>query len=55
MDKHVKGFKATSNEHRKNIEIISYKNDEDFIIRLKLKQENEELYLVMGSQDKLPQ
>lgn len=55
MGQPVKGFKASSNDHRNNIELMEYKDDNDFMVRLKLKQPNEQLYLIMGSQDKLPQ
>ena len=55
MGKSVKGFKASSNDHRGNVELLDYKSDDDFIVRLKLKQTDEELYLIKGSQDKLPQ
>lgn len=55
MGTNVKGFKASSNDQRNTVELLEYKNDDDFMVRLKLKQNNEELYLIMGSQDKLPQ
>ena len=41
MGKPVRGFKASSNDHRKNVELLEYSSDDDFMVRLKLKQPNE--------------
>jgi hypothetical protein len=37
----VRGFKASNHEQRQNVEIVEYKSDEQFTVRLKLKQPNE--------------
>ncbi|MBN2572073.1 MAG: hypothetical protein JXA68_08095 [Ignavibacteriales bacterium] len=44
----VKGFCAESEEQKKNIEIIEYASDEKFIIKLKLKDNSDELILAKG-------
>jgi len=44
----VTGFKANNERQRENVEIIKYENDDKFIIKLKLKDESEELILAKG-------
>ncbi len=51
----VKGFKSNTDAQRKNVQILEYKSDSDFALRLRLKQKDEELYLVMGSTKMLPE
>ncbi len=46
--KKVKGFIANTEEQRKNVRIIKYENDDKFIIKLQLKDVNDELILAKG-------
>lgn len=43
----VKGFKASSWQHRENVEVLSYEGDWEFVVSLRLKQQSEQLCLVM--------
>lgn len=52
---HVKGFKARNYEHRKNVDVIDYHDDNNFVVRLKMKQPNEELYLIKSVHNLVPQ
>ena len=49
-----KWFEADNDEQRKNIKILNYKNDEKFIIKLDLKDDNDELILVKWYDMTLP-
>lgn len=51
----VKGFKAESEQHKNNIQVCKYTNENEFVIKLLLKQENEELFVVKGYDKSLPQ
>lgn len=51
----VTGFIADNKAQRENIKIIKYKNDDNFIIKLQLKDENDELILAKGYDMKNPQ
>lgn len=53
--KEVKGFIADNEEQRENIKIIKYEDDDKFIIKLKLKDEQDELILAKGYDMKNPQ
>src|SRR6056297_537625 len=44
----VKGFYAKNHEQRENINILKYWNDDNFIIGLKLKNKEDELFLAKG-------
>lgn len=44
----VRGFRAETLEQKSNIFILSYTNPQRFIVRLKLRQEEEEIFLVKG-------
>ncbi len=46
--KKVKGFIADNEAQRENIKIIKYENDDKFIIKLQLKDKNDELILAKG-------
>lgn len=48
----VRAFHANTDKQRNNVEIVRYNNDNDFILKLKLKQPNDELYVIKGSQSK---
>ncbi len=47
-DKDVKGFKAQSAEDKENVEIVKYWDDDKFIISLRLKDDEDELFLAKG-------
>ena len=51
----VKGFIADNEAQRKNVKIIKYENDNKFIIKLQLKDKNDELILAKGYDMKNPQ
>jgi len=51
----VKGFYAEYENQRDNVKIIKYENDDKFIVKLKLKNENDELILAKGYDMKNPQ
>jgi hypothetical protein len=51
----VQAFKANTVEQRNNIEIVNYRNDDDFILKFKLKQPNDELYVIKGNSNRQPQ
>ena len=44
----VQGFMATNKAQRENVKILSYENDDKFIIRLQLKDNNDHLILAKG-------
>jgi hypothetical protein len=44
----VKGFYAKNSNQKENVQIINYSNKDNFIISLKLKDENDEIYLAKG-------
>jgi len=44
----VKGFSADTDKQRKNIQIIKYKDDDNFIVKLDLKDNRDEIYLAKG-------
>lgn len=47
-DQKVKGFIAINQEQRDTVKIIKYESDEKFIIRLKLKDQSDQLILAKG-------
>jgi hypothetical protein len=47
----VRGFSANNIAQRRNIQVLSYQNDDRFILRLKLKTQRDELYLIKGYKD----
>jgi hypothetical protein len=51
----VKGFMADNKAQRENVKIIKYDNDDKFIIKLQLKDQNDELILAKGYDMKNPQ
>ena len=51
----VKGFIADNKAQRENVKIIKYDSDDKFIIKLQLKDENDELILAKGYDMKNPQ
>lgn len=51
----IEGFIADNEAQRENIKIIKYKNDDKFIIKLQLKDKNDELILAKGYDMKNPQ
>lgn len=51
----VKGFISDNEAQRKNVKIIKYENDDTFIIKLQLKNKNDELILAKGYDMKNPQ
>jgi hypothetical protein len=51
----VQAFKANTAVQRNNIEIVNYRNDDDFILKFKLKQPNDELYVIKGNSNRQPQ
>ena len=53
--KKVKGFYASDNEQKRNVRVLKYLNDDKFIISLNLKNENDYLILVKGSDMKSPE
>lgn len=55
MKKIVKGFKAKEGIHFDNIRLCKYSNDSEFVLKLLLKQKNEELFIVKGFEKSLPQ
>jgi len=44
----VKGFYAGSTEQGDNVEVVEYKNDDNFIVKLKLKDNSDEIFLAKG-------
>ncbi len=46
--KEIKGFYAEHESQRNNVKIIKYENNDKFIVKLKLKDENDELILAKG-------
>ncbi len=55
MGKTVKGFYADNSTQKKEIKVISYENDDTFIISLKLKNDGDELFFAKGYDMKKPQ
>ncbi len=55
MGKTVKGFYADNYKQKKQIKVISYENDDKFIISLKLKNDGDELFFAKGYDMKKPQ
>lgn len=53
--KMVQGFKAKDSIHYDNIRICHYTNNDEFILKLLLKQKDEELFIIKGSQQALTQ
>jgi len=53
-DNNVKGFYAKNENQKKNISIAKYWDDNKFIIRLKLKDKNDELFLAKGFENVHP-
>ena len=51
----VKGFIADNEAQRENVKIIKYESDDKFIIKLQLKDKNDELILAKGYNMKNPQ
>ena len=51
----VEGFIADNEAQRENVKIIKYQNDDKFIIKLQLKDKNDELILAKGYDMKNPQ
>ena len=51
----VEGFIADNEAQRENVKIIKYQSDDKFIIKLQLKDKNDELILVKGYDMKNPQ
>ena len=51
----VEGFIADNEAQRENVKIIKYQNDDKFIIKLQLKNKNDELFLAKGYDMKNPQ
>ncbi|MEA3295562.1 MAG: hypothetical protein U9Q27_00240, partial [Patescibacteria group bacterium] len=51
----VKGFIADNEAQRKNVKIIKYENDDKFIIKLQLKDKDDELILAKGYNMRNPQ
>lgn len=51
----VKGFIADNEAQRENVKIIKYEDDDKFIIKLQLKDKNDELILAKGYDMKNPQ
>lgn len=45
---YVESFRAKSNEQKENVEIVEYKDDDNFIVSLKLKDNSDEIFLVKG-------
>jgi hypothetical protein len=54
-DQKVEGFIADNEAQRENVKIIKYQNDDKFIIKLQLKDKNDELILAKGYDMKNPQ
>ncbi len=48
LGKTVNGFVARNKEQKQNVQIVEYKNDDNFIIKLKLKDNSDEIYLAKG-------
>ncbi len=51
----VKGFIASNRPQRENVKILKYESDDKFIIKLQLKDKNDELILAKGFDMKNPQ
>jgi PBP1b-binding outer membrane lipoprotein LpoB len=51
----VKGFCATESKQKENIDILNYESDDRFIIRLKLKDNSDQIILAKGFADLTPQ
>ncbi len=47
----VRGFRAENQEQKNNLSILNYVDNENFVLRLKVKQPGEEIILVKGSQN----
>lgn len=45
----MKGFSASNPEERKNINLYNYKDDNNFLVSLKLTDKNTQLYLYKSS------
>lgn len=54
-NKKVKAFEAAESEQRENIEVLHYENDEKFILKLKLKDQKDEMILAKGYDMSHPQ
>lgn len=48
MGERIKGFCAKTKEQKANVEVLKYSDDNKFIIRLKLKDDSDELILAKG-------
>lgn len=48
LGQNVDGFIASGNQQRKNVQIVEYKNDDNFIVKLNLKDNGDEIYLAKG-------
>ncbi len=48
LNESVKGYKATSVDQKKNVQIVDYKSGDNFIVKLELKDNSDELYLAKG-------
>ncbi len=55
LGKRVKGFYADSYKQKKSIKVLSYKNNNTFIVSLKLKNTGDELFFAKGYNMKQPQ
>lgn len=51
----VEGFFASTEEMSKNVQVLHYSNNDQFIVKLDLKDQGDELYLAKGYDMKLPQ
>ncbi|MBT3538645.1 hypothetical protein HN481_00785 [Candidatus Parcubacteria bacterium] len=54
LENKVKGFYAGSDQY-KNVLVYDYINDDKFTIKLALKDEEDELFILKGYQDKIPE
>jgi hypothetical protein len=48
MGQNVKGFGSGSEKQDENVQIVEYKNDDNFTVKLKLKDDKDEIYLAKG-------
>lgn len=48
QEQKVEGFKTKNSEQKESIKILNYENDNNFIIKLELKDEKDELFLAKG-------
>ncbi|MFN8672871.1 MAG: hypothetical protein U0457_12415 [Candidatus Sericytochromatia bacterium] len=54
-NKSVKGFMASNEKHKENIKVLNYKSNDSFIIKIQLKNDEDELFLAKGYKMEYPE